>query len=217
MLAAGQPLGGSRGEPGVVVIDDLAASCPGELFVLTVAGDTGVGLELRTTDRRDRMLVAYTSIDRLVEACGSGQPWARIATGQLEQLAHRAQVNLVAVDKPIPEGRRYPEPDSREQPELAPLDAPADEGVLYVPSRPVRPGQHGVTLELQPYRGKPTLLAYSSLDALREGCGRFQSCVSIAAERLDAVAWHVGAQRVLFNPILTEDARHTGPVLDWRN
>lgn len=118
------------------------------------------------------------------------------------------------MDMPLPDGHRYPEPDPRDEPELPQLDETLPDGLVYVPSRPTgRRRGRNVVLELQPHEGRRTLLAYESLDALRAGCGPYQSCVSIRADRLDEVASQAGAEAVLFNPVLSEQARHTAPVL----
>ncbi|RZS37002.1 type III secretion system (T3SS) SseB-like protein [Herbihabitans rhizosphaerae] len=97
----------------------------------------------------------------------------------------------------------------------------ADDGMagrfFCVPSRPARPGDRTVDLEL--YRdgdGRPLLLAYTSRELLEAGCGPHQAAVVIPAERLADVAEEAGAAGVAFDPVLAEDARRTKPVADWR-
>lgn len=202
---------------GVVLLGDLPQCAPPELFVLALPDSEGGGLELRETDSGETMLLTYTAMDHLVEACGYGQTYVRTSTDQLERLAGDASVAMVAVDVPLPEGHRYPETDQHAEPELAELDETPPDGLVYVPSKPTgsRRGRD-VVLELQPHEGRRTLLAYDSLETLRAGCGPYQSCVSVRADRLDEVASRAGAEAVLFNPVLSEQARHTAPVRDWR-
>lgn len=161
-------------------------------------------------------MFAYSSIQRLVAACGAGQPWVSITSDELEAACAEHGVAAVALDTAHPEGHRYPEPDPREQPELEPLPDQDDGSLVYVPSRPVSEGDTQVNLELQPDKaGRAMLLAYSSPELLVAGCGPYQPWVAIHATDIDLVAEEAGACGVLFNPELAEDSRHTGPVQDW--
>lgn len=203
--------------PPLLAVDELVKQAPTELLVLTHPheGDAAGGLELRSTPRGDVAAVAYTSIELLVEACGSGQPWVRIATAELDRIADRLGVTLVALDVWLPEGHRYPEADPGTQPDLEPVEpVDSDGAVFFVPSRPVRRSHRSVVLELQPDNAaRPALLAYTSREHLEAGCGPHQAWVAIPAEMLAEAAERSGAQQVLFNPVLAEASRHTGPVL----
>lgn len=204
--------------PGIVILDDVLDCGLDQLFVLTTpSGDGDTDLELRATARRGVAVVAYTSLNTLVPACGWGQPWAAMHPERLHRSADALGANLVALDVTIPEQHRYPEPDESERPELKQLEpAGADPALLYIPARPFRLGEPRAVLELQPdKRGRPMLLVYNSAELLALGCGPYQPWVAIPSIALAETAYECGAQGVLFNPVLAEKSRHGGQVLDW--
>jgi mRNA-degrading endonuclease toxin of MazEF toxin-antitoxin module len=203
----------------LVRLDDVADRLPELLFVLMTPREQGRpgGVEVRQTTRQEWAVVAYSSVDKLVSACGSGQPWAQVMRDRLEEICAELDIGVVVFDAVVDVAPRYQAIDSREQPPLEPLE-PLDEhdGYLYVPSRPVREGQYTVELELQPDRtGYPVMLAYTSPELLAACCGDFQPWVSIHVDDLPGVIEESGAQGVLFNPVLAEESRHAGPVHDW--
>lgn len=145
-----------------------------------------------------------------------GAPWLEVTRDDLARACDRLGVALLALDAALPDIPQYPVPDVRAQPDLEEIPEDTNSGeLLYVPSRPLRRGQRDAQLELQRFQGKLTLLAYTSPQELEEGCGPHQAWVAIRADRLDAVIAQCGADGVLFNPKLSEQARHTGPVHDW--
>ncbi|GAA3522302.1 hypothetical protein GCM10022222_00080 [Amycolatopsis ultiminotia] len=203
----------------LVRLDDIPERLPDLVFVLVTLGEGGQpgGLEVRPTARKELAVAAYSSIDRMVDACGSGQPWAQLTRDRLIEVCHELGIGVVVLDAILDLAPRYPETDSRDQPPLEPAD-PLDEqdGYLYVPSRPVRTGQYVVELELQPVRsGRPVLFAYTSPELLTAGCGPYQPWVAIDADDLEAVVHESGAHGVLLNPVLAEESRHTAPVRNW--
>lgn len=203
--------------PALVRVDDLDEHLPEHVFVVVLpAEDTSGGIELWRTHRHDLSVVAYSSIGGLVAACGGGQPWALLSRDQLGRVCDDHKITIVAMDLPLPAGHRYPETEPSERPDLVPAEALSEDGLLYVPSRPLRSWNELVELELQPdVRGRLMLFAYSSREELDAGCGPYQAWVSIPADLIDEAAWRAGADGVLFNPILAEESRHTGPVQDW--
>ncbi|HEV7981153.1 SAV_915 family protein [Amycolatopsis sp.] len=205
----------------LVRLDDAAARLPTLMFVLVTQPEGGQpgGVEVRHTARQELAVVAYSSIDLLVDACGSGQPWVQVTRDQLVEFCDELDVGVVIIDAVLDLSPRYPEVDSRDQPPLDTLE-PLDEhdGLLYVPSRPVRTGQHVVELELQrDRRGHPLMLAYTSPELLAAGCGEHQPWVAIRMDDMPEVVEESGADGVLLNPVLSEDARHAGPVQDWNS
>ena len=202
-----------------VRIDDAEERLPELVFVLVTPAEHGQpgGVEVRRTARHELAVVAYSSIQLLVGACGSGQPWVQLTRGRLLEACHALDVGIVVLDAVVDMTPRYPDMDSRDQPPLEPLE-PLEEhdGVVYVPSRPVQAGQYTVELELQPdRRGRPVLLAYTTPELLRAGCGEHQPWVAIQVDDLPEVIEESGAHGVLFNPVLAEESRHTAPVQDW--
>ncbi|WP_051166080.1 SAV_915 family protein [Amycolatopsis orientalis] len=203
----------------LVRLDDVRERLPDLVFVLVTlgTGEQPGELEVRRTTRNEFAVAAYSSLDRLVEACGSGQPWARVTRDRLLEVCRELGIGVVVFDAVLDLVPRYPEVDSREQPPLEPAEPLAEpDGRLYVPSRPVRAGRQMVELELQPVRnGRPVLLAYTSPELLAAGCGPYQPWVAVESADLEAVADEAGAHGVLLNPVLAEESRHAAPVRDW--
>ncbi|WP_342779410.1 SAV_915 family protein [Amycolatopsis cihanbeyliensis] len=196
--------------------DEVPRQAPDGLYLLTTPTGHGGVIELWTLRDGTSAVMGYSSIGRLMVACGSGQPFRHMAADEVESACESIGAKVVVVDTVPPGGQRYPEVDSRDQPDLPLLDAEdPDQPVVYVPSRPYRAGQRDAVLELQPHEGRLTLLAYTSRELLEEGCGPYQAWVSIPSHLLEEAAWRVGAEAVLFNPVLSEESRHTAPVLDW--
>ncbi|MGV9297726.1 SseB family protein [Amycolatopsis sp. NPDC003676] len=203
----------------LVRLDDVPERLPDLVFVLVAPGteDQPGELEVRRTERHEFAIAAYSSLDRLVDACGSGQPWTQVARDRLLEVCGELGIGIVVFDAVLDLAPRYPEVDSRDQPPLEPGEPLAEpDGRFYVPSRPVRAGQQTVELELQPIRnGRPVLLAYTSAELLAAGCGPYQPWVAVNGDDLEAVADEAGAHGVLLNPVLAEESRHTAPVREW--
>lgn len=162
-------------------------------------------------------MVAYSSIAALVDACGSGQPWAQMRRDRLVQVCDELGLDAVVLDAVVDPAPRYPEVDGREQAPVQPLEpAEEHEGYVYIPSRPVRAGQYAPQVELQPdQQGKPVMLAYTSPEELVAGCGPYQPWIAIHVDDVAEAMTEAGAHRVLLNPVLAEQSRHTGPVREW--
>jgi hypothetical protein len=203
----------------LVRLDDVPERLPDLVFVLVTPGEDGRpgGLEVRRTARNELAVAGYSSIDRLISACGSGQPWVQVTRDRLVEVGQELGIGVVAFDAVLDLAPRYPEVDSRDQPPLEPAETlDEQDGYVYVPSRPVRTGQYVVELELQPApNGRPVRLAYTSPELLAAGCGPHQPWVAIDADDLEAVVQESGAHEVLLNPVLAEESRHSVPVHDW--
>ncbi len=65
-----------------------------------------VELELSTLADGRVAALAYTSLDRLVTACGSAQPWALVPALELEQLQARGSFAVIALDPEVPDELR---------------------------------------------------------------------------------------------------------------
>jgi hypothetical protein len=61
-------------------------------------GHRGVAFETRLREDGTPVAVAYTSQRRLVDACGSAQPWVCLRLGQLESIMSAAGITTVEVD-----------------------------------------------------------------------------------------------------------------------
>lgn len=203
----------------LVRVDDVAELLPERVFVLVTppAADRSSEVELRRTGRNELVAVAYSTIDALVGACGSGQPWAQLTRARLIEICRALRVVAVVLDAVVDPAPRYPELDSRSE---APLEVltPAHtlDGYLYIPSRPVREGMHQMQVELQLDRKRrPVMLAFTCPDTLAAGCGPYQPWVKIHVDDVPAAAEEAGAQGVVLNPVLAEQSRHAAPVRDW--
>lgn len=197
--------------------DDIDEVLPNRVFVLCCSEATAPGLpELCRTERNELMITAYSSLTLLVAIYGEGAPWVEVSRESLDDACGRLAVTLIALDTALPDVPGCSASDVRDQPDLAEMaQDPVDGQYLYIPSRPIRNGQTRAHLELQHYQGNRTLLVYTSPEELATGCGPHQAWVAIHANRLAAVMGQCGAGGVLFNPELSEAARHTGPVHDW--
>ncbi|RZS33944.1 hypothetical protein EV193_11094 [Herbihabitans rhizosphaerae] len=185
-----------------------------ELLVLSLRGG---GLEGRRTDRHEVLLFAYSDPRELVESCGPAQPWVRLRKEELSALPARMEATvLVAIDAWHPEGERYAEQDVREMEPLAYAEHVPPLTEAWIPSLPVVPGARAAQVELYAVRpGEPMLLAYGSLEDLRACCGEHQAAIRVNPEDLDAVTAEAGAHGVLFDAVLDQELRYSGPVVDW--
>lgn len=105
------------------ILSDQGTTVPPVVYVPAQRvreGDTGTTLELRQLTDGTLVLVAYSSLDRLVASCGEYQPWALVTAPQLEQLQPYAGFETVVLDAELPEELRHgqdslgaPEGDAR--------------------------------------------------------------------------------------------------------
>lgn len=90
------------------------AAFPPTVFVPSARvrpGDAELSLELRTLADGRTALLAYSTLDRLVDGCGPAQPWVSIRADRLGEL--REHFDVVLVDAELPEGLRA-QPDDTE-------------------------------------------------------------------------------------------------------
>lgn len=91
--------------PAVVggAIDDTAVYLPTEPVA---AGDRQARLELRHTTGGQLGLLVYTSLERLVEACGDQQPWISVPLADLHTIAEQVEADVVLEDIALPDVER---------------------------------------------------------------------------------------------------------------
>lgn len=65
-------------------------------------GDEQAQLELRRTDEGSVVLMAYTSPEALVRACGPDQPWVALLSDTVDALLPGLGVTAVLLDHPLP-------------------------------------------------------------------------------------------------------------------
>ena len=177
-------------------------------------GHSQLLFELRETRSGQLALMAYSSKEALIQACGTGQSWTKVYSVDIPWLAQTVGFNAILFDLALPVELRHPELDSQDFPDLEPI--PVDPNIgdrVYLPSRPYRSRDGRIHLELQPGQdGKPALLVYFSLEQLRAGCGPYQAWVAFPSNVIRKVAREAGASTVLFNQILPDEIRHKAPV-----
>lgn len=72
-------------------------------------GDTEVTVEFRwTTDSRLAVL-AYSSLESLVECCGGRQPWVSLPVDRVDEIASESQADVVLWDAGLPAEERRDE------------------------------------------------------------------------------------------------------------
>lgn len=69
--------------------------------------DKGPAIELRRTEDGQTALVAFSTLDRLVEGCGAHQPWILVSTEHLPKLHQAQPYDLILLDSPLPHDLRH--------------------------------------------------------------------------------------------------------------
>lgn len=216
MRAMGELRGYSR--TALVHAEDLIQHTgSGQLFAL-VDPDQGT-LEVSSTEKsKELCLWLYTEVRLLAESCGDGQPYVRTTAADiLEYLDRIDETVLFAINISHPAGARFPELDEHA---LEPMDYLADdiaeEPLVWIPTRPVQAGDRRATVELHGTRpGENLLLAFESPEHAQAACGPYQALSAVYSNRIGSIAQECGAQQVVYNGWLADDARHTAPVRDW--
>lgn len=82
---------------------------------LPVTGQGAPGfieLEMQKTLDGRIAVLAYTALDRLMDGCGAGQPWALYPTAHLHELSADQPFDVIYLDVPLPEDLRRPRTES---------------------------------------------------------------------------------------------------------
>ncbi len=83
-----------------------------------------------------------------------------------------------------------------------------EQALVYLPSERAQRGDAEVTVEFRRIDdGRLVVLAYTSLDALVDGCGDRQPWVSLPAESIGEIVQASGADEVLWNQALPAEQR----------
>lgn len=112
-------------------------------------------------------------------------------------------------------GDRFGGPDGPAPPVigLGFTDEAAQEEVVYLPSERVQRGDQEATVELRRLEdGRLVVLAYTSLEALVEGCGERQPWLSVRSPYLEQIVADSWASEVLWNAVLPDDQRQDAPA-----
>lgn len=175
---------------------------PAEVYVPIESapqGGTDVQLELRATGDGRTILPAYSTLQSLAAACGSNQPWIKMPSSRMPDLAGEVGFVTILADAALPHIGA----------EIGWSGVDAD--WLYAPSRPFAAGDEQAMLELQPVVGDQFALpVFTSSETLVQGCGPYQPWVSFRADRLEYVRQSVGAHVVYVNQALPLQVRHPG-------
>lgn len=73
----------------------------------TTDGGTGANIELRHTPDGRVALVAFTSLEKLVECCGEHQPWLVLDTAHLPMLHQVNPYDVIVLDTELPVELRH--------------------------------------------------------------------------------------------------------------
>lgn len=65
-------------------------------------GDAEANVELRHLQDGQLALLAYSTLDRLVDCCGEFQPWALLPSVHVEELRQTTGFDVIVIDTPIP-------------------------------------------------------------------------------------------------------------------
>jgi len=185
-----------RRVPQILDTDELHY-LPPEVWVPTqpaAAGATEVAVELRETARNGLALVAFSSAEALAAGCGADQAFVTIPASELDRLRRVVGFACIVLDQGVPEQvQGGPLPDIE-------ADRSLTSGMVYLPSRPHRPGSSRAEIKLAELAsGETALLAYSSPQLLRACCGIRQPWVSIPPDALEETCYQLGADLVVFD------------------
>jgi hypothetical protein len=186
-----------------VVLDaDEWEHLPDTVYI-PVRGATAVEVtvELREMTDARMALLAYSTLQRLVAACGADQPALRLPAEDLPRLRRRLRFHAVLLDV-------RPPAEILDTSSLA-VDRATGEPVVFVPSRPFRRTDPRAQVELQRTAdGTLALPTYTSRAALIDGCGPNQYFVTFPVGQLAQVQRQTGAAGVLIDVPLPARLRH---------
>lgn len=96
-----------------VIGADYAAEVNGEPAELVyvpcervLRGDTEVTVELRRLEDGRTVVVAFTSLESLVENCGDLQPWASLPSDKVQEIQEHSGAEVVLWDVALPAEQR---------------------------------------------------------------------------------------------------------------
>lgn len=196
---------------------DETGELPQHMYLACRPDNSGVMLEIRTC-QREPVVLAYSSLDRFLEGCGSDQPWIYMSSQRVAEVACTKEVSAlnlakfqfaILLDTPVPpelrgtaggfaeEERRWDDEDSE------------DWQMVYLASRPFEPGDERALLELQPLPGQHlAIMAYSSVAALEAACGPKQAWFRTPAGLLSEARRQSGADTICLDTPLPNHVRH---------
>ena len=70
-------------------------------------GDTEATLELRNTEDGRVAMLAYSTLERLVEGCGESQPWVAVPMDRVQNLQELSGADVTLWDVPVPDEVRH--------------------------------------------------------------------------------------------------------------
>jgi hypothetical protein len=65
-----------------------------------------VAIDFRRTRDGRTALLAYTALDRLIDGCGSAQPWVVLPTSKLDEIKEHSPYDMILLDVRIPADQR---------------------------------------------------------------------------------------------------------------
>lgn len=71
-------------------------------------GETEATLELRRTEGGELAMLAYSSLELLVDGCGAEQPWIAVPGERLDELLRLSGAQVVLWDAALSPEQRYP-------------------------------------------------------------------------------------------------------------
>ncbi|SDK26391.1 hypothetical protein SAMN04487820_10630 [Actinopolyspora mzabensis] len=202
---------------------DETDQLPSRLYLACRPAEESGGLMLEMRDFSGGLVVlAYSTLDGFLAGCGPNQPWILLPLDKLHESARtgsRSDSVLespdfrfgVLLDAPIPAELRGTAGEwSEEEAEWNDPDSP-DWTTVYLASRPYGGREERVELELQPMPGGLlAVMAYTSMEALRRGCGPHQASAPVPAGLLGEVRHACGAHTICLDTPLPEHLRHGG-------
>jgi hypothetical protein len=186
-----------------------AVTMPGAGF----AGDASGQLVSDLDNAGERVCgeVAQYTFTELLDELLSGLLSACDGDGQMSVVCVRSQARSLGRSIVYMGGQGIPSPSAGQQ--SVPVHHLGQRGedppfFVLCQQTSLRDAEHILELRRDP-QGRLSVVVFSSLDLLVEGCGEFQPWVAIPASRLETVVEEVGAEVILLDVLLGSEQRHT--------
>jgi hypothetical protein len=94
----------------VYVVPVTNPNLPAALYLPTGAPEadrSGASIELRHTPDGQTALIAFSTLDKLIDCCGPHQPWLLVRTENLPTIHAGHPYDLIVLDSPLPAELRH--------------------------------------------------------------------------------------------------------------
>lgn len=202
-----------------VVHPDETERLPRKVYLAARPDEDNGGsmLEIREV-QREQVVLAYSSLEQFVSGCGADQPWMLIPTTRLTEIATQQRGSAwtvpgfrfgIVLDQPLPPELQGTAGGWAQEEARWDEDGSEDWALVHLASQPFREGDDRANLELQPMPDERlAVMAYTSREAVRTGCGPHQASVPVPAGLLGEARRQSGAHTICLDTPLPQQLRH---------